>query len=244
MRDSLEHSKRKLQENAELMQVNTLFKKLKQHFDDLKGMLGDLHDHQTLKRDFFQVERDLGEREIRGQTQEYRMRLAFARGCEQQTLLYKKAREDIDKEAAKVQGEIGKVEEDVCVIQNEHQALLTKLENIRRESRLVEEHMATTREYEGHQESMMSTVEARLAEERVRQEELEVQMYEQSVKMATLSEDTEKVLAFMEEFIKRQIGGASQKPRDNTMYRELSESDKESVNELLKSLGVQYKEVF
>jgi hypothetical protein len=69
-------------------------------------------------------------------------------------------------------------------------------------------------------------------------------MYEQSVKMATLSEDTEKVLAFMEEFIKRQLGGTSQKPRDNTMFRELSESDKESVNELLKSLGVQYKEVF
>jgi hypothetical protein len=34
-------------------------------------------------------------------------------------------------------------------------------------------------------------------------------MYEQSVKMATLSEDTEKVLTFMEEFIKRQIGGGS-----------------------------------
>lgn len=110
MRDSLEHSKRKLQENAEHMQVNNLFKKLKQHFDDLKNMLGDLHDHETLKRDFFQVERDLGERELRGQTQEYRMRLAFARGCEQQTLLYKKAMEDVEKEAAKVQGEIGKVE--------------------------------------------------------------------------------------------------------------------------------------
>jgi hypothetical protein len=39
--------------------------------------------------------------------------------------------------------------------------------------------------------------------ERVRQEELEVQMYEQTVKMATLSEDTDKILYFMEEFIKR-----------------------------------------
>ena len=54
------------------------------------------------------------------------------------------------------------------MIQNEHQALVTKLENIRRESRLVEEHMATSREYEGHQESMMRTVKARLAEERLR----------------------------------------------------------------------------
>ena len=110
MKDSLEHSKRKLQENAELMQVNNLFKKLKQHFDDLKGMIGDLHDLETLKRDFFQVERDLGERELRGQTQEYRMRLGFARECEQQVLLYKKAMEDVEKEAVKVQAEISKVE--------------------------------------------------------------------------------------------------------------------------------------
>lgn len=110
MKDSLEHSKRKLQENAELMQVNNLFKKLKQHFDDLKGMIGDLHDLETLNRDYFQVERDLGERELRGQTQEYRMRLGFARECEQQVLLYKKAMEDVEKEAVKVQAEIGKVE--------------------------------------------------------------------------------------------------------------------------------------
>lgn len=54
------------------------------------------------------------------------------------------------------------------MIQNEHQALVTKLENIKRESRLVEEHMATSREYEGHQESMMRTIEGRLVEERVR----------------------------------------------------------------------------
>lgn len=35
------------------MQVNNLFKKLKQNFDDLKGMIGDLNDLETLKRDFF-----------------------------------------------------------------------------------------------------------------------------------------------------------------------------------------------
>ncbi len=54
------------------------------------------------------------------------------------------------------------------MIQNEHQALLTKLENIKRASKLVKEHMATSREYEGHQESMMRTIEARLVEERFR----------------------------------------------------------------------------
>jgi hypothetical protein len=39
MKESLELSKKKLQENAELMAVNNLFKKLKINFDDIKVML-------------------------------------------------------------------------------------------------------------------------------------------------------------------------------------------------------------
>ena len=123
--------------------------------------------------------------------------------------------------------------------------MLTKLENIKRETQLVEEHIVLARGLERHQVSMIHTLEGKIASEKIWQEELEVQVYEQSVKMATLSEDTEKVLSFMEEFIKRQQNTSSSvKPRDNTMFRELSEADKESVNELLKGVGVQYKEVF
>jgi hypothetical protein len=60
--------------------------------------------------------------------------------------------------------------------------------------------------------------------------------------MATLSEDSDQVLLFMEEFIKRHTGG--NKPRDNTVFRELSDGDREAVNDILKSVGIQYKEVF
>ena len=69
-------------------------------------------------------------------------------------------------------------------------------------------------------------------------------MYEQTVKMATLSEDTDKILYFMEEFIKRQQQSKTTPIRDNTAFRELSEADREAVNDLLKSVGIQYKEVF
>ena len=82
----------------------------------------------------------------------------------------------------------------------------------------------------------------KVRDERERQEILEVQLYEKSVRKATMQEDQDKVLQFMEEFIKRQTGAT--KPRDNTMFRELNDPDRESVNEILKSIGVHYKEVF
>ncbi len=64
--------------------------------------------------------------------------------------------------------------------------------------------------------------------------------------MATLSEDTDKILYFMEEFIKRHQSTQSTKApvRDNTAFRELSEGDREAVNDMLKGVGIQYKEVF
>lgn len=71
-----------------------------------------------------------------------------------------------------------------------------------------------------------------------------MQVYEQSVKMATLSEDSDKVLVFLEEFIKRQTGVQKPNPRDNAAFRELSDTDKEGVNEVLKAVGIQYKDVF
>lgn len=87
----------------------------------------------------------------------------------------------------------------------------------------------------------MKNLRLKQQEEQARQEELEVHQYEQSVRKATLAEDTEMVLMFMEEFIKKHSG---HKSKDELAYRELSEGDKESVNEMLKGFGIQYKEAF
>lgn len=61
------------------------------------------------------------------------------------------------------------------------------------------------------------------------------------MKSATLNEDTEKVLTFIDEFIKRNTTG---KGRDKIIYTELSELDKENVNDVLKGFGIVYKDTF
>lgn len=67
MKESLEQSKKKLQENAELMAVNSLFKKLKVNFDEIKVMIGDLQELQTVKLEYFQLQKEIQERELRFQ---------------------------------------------------------------------------------------------------------------------------------------------------------------------------------
>jgi hypothetical protein len=59
MKESLEVSKKRLLENAELMAVNTLFKKLKLNFDDIKVMIGEVNELQHLKQEVYQVQREI-----------------------------------------------------------------------------------------------------------------------------------------------------------------------------------------
>ena len=77
MIESLEQSKKKLQENAELMAVNSLFKKLKVNFDDMKVMLNELNELQTIKQEYFQVQKEIQEREIKTQFSEFKLRKKF-----------------------------------------------------------------------------------------------------------------------------------------------------------------------
>jgi len=188
------------------------------------------------------VQRETQEKRLRAEGTQYRLRLAFEGAREEQAIRHAKALEDLEREGSKLRAEALQAEQAMAVIQNEHLALQTKLDNVRRESKLIEEQVALGKQREGHLDSLVRTLAGKVEGERQRQEALEVQQYEQSVKMATLSEDSDQVLAFMEEFIKRHTGGA--KPRDNTLFRELSDGDREAVNEILKSLGIQYKEVF
>lgn len=74
-----------------------------------------------------------------------------------------------------------------------------------------------------------------------KQEHLEVQLYEQSVKMATLFEDSDKVMSFLEEFVRKHTTG---KAKDGAVFKELGETDKENVSELLKGFGIVYADAF
>lgn len=103
--------------------------------------------------------------------------------------------------------------------------------------------MLLYRQLELHQDSLLENIKDKVREEKdTIEENLEVQVYEQSIKGATLSEESDKILAFLEEFIKKYSGQKSAK--DVLLYRELQESDKENINDVLKSFGIVYTDAF
>lgn len=136
------------------MAVNSLFKKLKVNFDDVKVLLGELSELAGLRQDRFQVQRDIQEREVRSQAQEHRLRRKLECDCEEQSIRHSKALEDLEREAGVLHAEVARVEQEAAVIQNELHAQQAKLENIRRETKLIEEHIAVNKELERHQDSL------------------------------------------------------------------------------------------
>ena len=72
-------------------------------------------------------------------------------------------------------------------------------------------------------------------------EQVEVKMYDQSVKQHMYSEEKDNLLVFLEEFIKKHIG---QKGQDNAAFSELCEESQQNVNDVLRHLGLHYEETF
>lgn len=60
------------------------------------------------------------------------------------------------------------------MIQNEHVSLQTKLENIKKESKILEEQVALNKLSESHQDSLIKSMLSKLESEKARQEALEV----------------------------------------------------------------------
>ena len=73
-------------------------------------------------------------------------------------------------------------------------------------------------------------------------ESLQVRKYHQTIVGATLREETEQLIIFMEELIKRQRG--DKKAEDAAAFSELSDQDQERVNGLLSKAGISYNTGF
>lgn len=59
------------------MAVNSLFKKLKVNFDEIKVMINELSECQQAKTDYFLLEKEILDKDLKVQSQEYRLRAKF-----------------------------------------------------------------------------------------------------------------------------------------------------------------------
>ena len=77
------------------------------------------------------------------------------------------------------------------------------------------------------------------AQENTEMESLQVRNYNQTIIQATLTDETEALLVFMEELVKRLRRDNS--AEDCYAFQQLSEGDQERVNEVLNKVGISYQ---
>ena len=148
LRDSLDISKKKLEENSELVAVNMLFRKLKDNFDGVKVMISDLHEIQSLKGKTYEMQKELQEKQIKGANQEYKARKLFSFSLEEEELKHKKCLEDFEKEKVEYDKYNTLLENGIFVIQNEYSSMQQKHENIRKENKVLEESIMLKKQFE------------------------------------------------------------------------------------------------
>jgi hypothetical protein len=122
--------------------------------------------------------------------------------------------------------------------QAEHQIYQQQIANQKQELKTVEENLSTNSQINELANKALGRVHEKIAEENDRKEDLEVMVYENTVKSATFSEDSDNLLIFMEEFIKKYMGHKT--PRDKQAFNQMCPEEQENINEILKNLKIQY----
>lgn len=82
-----------------------------------------------------------------------------------------------------------------------------------------------------HQESLIRTLRLKIDSEQKAKEDLEVQFYNQSINQATSCEDTDNLVTFIEEFIRKLTGNS--KAEDSYQFKVMNQADQKTVNEIL-----------
>lgn len=137
----------------------------------------------------------------------------------------------VDKEMPKLLAEIG-------VLQNELAVNDQRLQNIKKEKYQFEKAQAEFDKIIGHIESFQNTVQWKKKRENEEMESLQVRKYQQTIIQATLVDEMDQLIIFLEELIKRLKGDKT--AEDLYAFQQLSDQDQERVNELLVKVGLGY----
>ena len=71
---------------------------------------------------------------------------------------HRKNLEDIENEKLKVEKEISSFEDQMAVIQNEHGALSARLENVKKENKIIDDNIQLNRKLEGNVDSYIRSL--------------------------------------------------------------------------------------
>ena len=71
---------------------------------------------------------------------------------------HRKNLEDIENEKLKVEKEISSFEDQMAVIQNEHGALTARLENVKKENKIIDDNIQLNRKLEGNVDSYIRSL--------------------------------------------------------------------------------------
>jgi chromosome segregation ATPase len=235
MKDEYNQRKQKFKDKSDFVALNSTFKVLKNSLDDVKALINDLEDARSIKAKMHEYKKQMIEK---GEFNPIKHKKALLEERES----YRKKREMAELKQEEQQEREREVRREIEQLDWEARKLRAKKKGLMKDNKFLSDKLVETKRVIEGQERESTAMEEKDKEEMQNLENLQQRFYQETVKMANLSEDIEKVVEFIKDFTQA-VGTAKVKLSEEMVFKtfeELHQDDKDNINEYIANSGVSF----
>lgn len=241
MKDEFAQRKQKFKDKSNLIALNSTFKIIKNSFDDVKALITELDDSKSIKYKMSEIHQQLEEKADYNKAIELYNRVKYQKTLLEEKDKYLEKKNFMQSKIDEYNEEAKKIKSEMSELDSKARVLRTRKKMLLKENKLLTEQAGSvTGSILSNQDDLSNSLKDKDKQEMVSLETLQQMFYAETVKMANLCEDVDKITEFISDFVRS--AAQSSKKRQSTVqlrsFAELNEDDKDNINDLLSGLGI------
>jgi len=242
MKDEFNMRKQKFKDKSDFIALNSTFKVIKNSLDDVKAMIAEHEDAKNIKIKMHEYQKSMVEKE------EYAENIKlYNRVRHQKKILEEREKFELRKmqlepklEATKIANK--KIRKEIEDMDWRARKLRADKKELLKDNKILTDKLVSLKHTSDSQDKQLASLKEKDNEELQNLEDLQTRFYKETVKMANLCEDIDKVMEFVTEFVSK-VGSAKKKLGTHMHFKtfdDLQQEDQDNVNDLLSSYGVSF----
>lgn len=241
MKDEFAQRKQKFKDKSNLIALNSTFKIIKNSFDDVKALITELDDSKSIKHKMSEIQQQLEEKADYHKAIELYNRVKYQKMLLEEKEKYLEKKNFMQSKIDEYNEEAKKIKSEMSELDCRARVLRTRKKMLLKENKLLTEQAGSvTGSILSNQDDLILSLKDKDKQEMVSLETLQQMFYAETVKMANLCEDVDKITEFISDFVRS--AAQSSKKRQSTVqlrsFTELNEDDRDNINDLLSGLGI------
>jgi chromosome segregation ATPase len=240
-KDEYAQRKQKFKDKSNLIALNSTFKTIKNSFDDVKALITELGDSKSIKNKMSEIQQQFEEKEDYSKSIELYSRVKHQKAILEEKGKYLDKQNFMQSQIDEHNEKAKKIKDEMSELDSKARVLRARKKMLLKENSLLTDQAGTvTSSILSNQVDLSSSLKDKDKQEVASLETLQQMFYAETVKMANLCEDVDKITEFVYDFVRS--AAQSTKKRQSMVslrsFGELQDEDKDNINDLLSGLNI------